>query len=96
MNTTITHNKIKFVDAQAMRLLYPETYEAPNTEDLRSAYPGNLVNVCANNENFWVKIISNDNGLITGKINNNLLQNELKINDEIEFPINCILQFYNR
>lgn len=90
MQPTITHNNIVFIDAQAMRLSFLQSFEAPNKEKLDALAVGDFVKICTNNERFWVEVTDINNSIVTGRIDNELLQPGLKINDIITFPTNCI------
>lgn len=95
MDLYITHNNITFADAQAMRIKHPATFYAPSKEDLDNIKDGDFVKVSVNNERFWV-IVTNVNGdVVTGTIDNDLLQKQLKYKDIIEFPKNCIYDIDN-
>jgi hypothetical protein len=62
------------VDAQAMHLKYPDTFEVPSASELNRLKPGDSVKVCNGKERFWVKIkeIGDDTNLIVS-VNNQLL-----------------------
>lgn len=90
MNLEITHNNITFVDAQAMRIEHPETFEAPSKEDLENIAAGDLVKVCVNDERFWTHVTDLKGEMVTGRVDNDLLQQGIKYNDIIEFPKNYI------
>jgi hypothetical protein len=92
MNLTLTHNNIEFVDAQAMRIKYPATFGAPSKEDLEAIKAGDHVKICVNDERFWVKITGVNGDIITGRIDNDVIRRELKFDDIIEFPNNCVFQ----
>ena len=74
---------IKFEDAQALHQLHPDTFEAPTPEDLQDLKPGDFVKVCALRERFWAEVIAVETGVITARVDNNLIMNELSYNDTI-------------
>lgn len=90
MTLTVIHNNITFVDAQAMRLTHPGTFEAPSMEDLNEIKKSDFVKVCVNDERFWVAVINIKDDIVTGRVDNDLLQKGIKYNDTIEFPKCCI------
>ena len=58
---------------------YPKTFKAPNMEDLKKIKEGDFVKILAHDKNgdggerFWVKVISNKNGIIKGQVDNVLI-----------------------
>ena len=86
----IRHNNIEFVNAQAMHSLHPGTFDVPTAGDLQALRVGNWVKVCVNNERFWCVVTDISEGIITGRVDNNLLQDGLQCGDVIQFPTDCI------
>lgn len=86
----IRHNNIEFVNAQAMHSLNPGTFEVPAAAALQNLRVGNWVKVCVNRERFWCVVTGINGGIVTGRIDNDLLQDGLKCGDIIEFPNDCI------
>ena len=65
-----------FADAQAMALLHPTTFEAPDRADLAAIKPGYYIKVCAG-ERFWVKVTevdtTGDDLAFAGVVDNDLI-----------------------
>jgi len=84
----------KFVDAQEMARLYPETFDAPWLSELEKLKPSDWVKVCINNdERFWCRVDTIDGDRIFGIIDNNLICTDshgLKYGDTISFNKNNI------
>ena len=79
-------SEITFVDAQQMRLQYPDTFEAPNKEELDDIEPNDSVKVCVNDvERFWVTVTEIDGNVIKGTVDNYVTLVPLTIDEEIEF-----------
>lgn len=92
MDTTITHNDITFVDAQAMRLAHPETFFwAPSKEELDQIKIHDMVMLCVNKKSFWVEVEEVKGDIIKGRVDNKT-HPVLKLNQIIQFPKNCIIQ----
>jgi len=90
MNTSITFNDITFIDAQAMAIRHPETFEAPSKEELDQIKSGDSVKVCVDRERFWTQVISVDKEIIEARIDNDLIMDKLRYNDIIWFPRCCV------
>lgn len=86
----IRHKNIEFVNVQAMHSLYPGTFEAPTASALQRLRVGNWVKVCVNRERFWCVVTDINEGIVTGRIDNDLLQDSLQCGDIIQFPTDCI------
>ena len=76
---------IEFEDAQKLKQQYPETFYAPDAEELASLQPGDFVKVCAYRERFWAEVVSVEGNTITARVDNNLIMWQLKYNDTITF-----------
>jgi len=88
---------IKFVDAQEMGRLNPDTFEVPTTKELDTITEGAIVKISANSERFWVEVTSVDGDTITGTVDNDLvLQPEDGINygDIITFNKNNVYSIF--
>ena len=84
--TTKHRATYKFVDAQRMHRLHPDTFWAPCPRMLAALAPGDLVKVCHNNERFWVGLSSVSGDTLVGAIGNDLvLDQPFGYADEIEF-----------
>ena len=73
METSATHDKGGiFIDAQEMARLYPDTFNAPSTEDISEIKNGDHVKVCNGQERFWILVSNNDivTQRITGQVDN--------------------------
>lgn len=77
--------KVKFEDAQKLKKQHPQTFYAPEPEELSRIRPGDFVKVCAYRERFWAEVISIKDGTITARIDNDLLTQWLRYNDIIKF-----------
>jgi len=86
---------IVFEDAQRLKLLHPNTFYAPEPEDLAKIAPGEIVKVCAFRERFWVEVLSVEGDHITGKVNNELLTQKLKYNDIVRFKANNVYNIWS-
>jgi len=95
MPTTV----LEFVDAQAMAIKHPKTFEAPSPEELAAVKEGNYVKVCptVGNERFWVKVtdfILTPNGTrVEGTVANDLLfpeEHGLNLGSRVEFEFRNI------
>ena len=89
-----------FEDAQALRLLHPETFDAPSYEDLQKLKNGDVVKVCVEGERFWTtikEIHGDDANTIVAIVDNDLVRTHLhgiKYEDEIIFRKNDIYSIY--
>lgn len=81
---------VKFVNAQAMHKLNPKTFEVPSAAALQALRAGNWVKVCVNSERFWCVVIDISGNVITGRIDNDLLQDGLQCGDVLQFLTDCI------
>jgi hypothetical protein len=80
--------KVIFNDAQQMKKQHPDTFEAPDLEELDSLKIDDYVKVCAIRERFWVKITKIENDTITGTVENHLVlthEHGLKADDVVSF-----------
>lgn len=87
--------KIRFVDAQKMKKEYPDTFYAPELDDLKAIKPGEIVKVCAYRERFWVTVTALDGDNITGQVNNHLCTRRLKFNDIITFKAHNVYNIWS-
>lgn len=60
----------KFIDAQEIGLLHPDTFQAPNIEALNAIEPGVNVKVCTGGERFWVIVTEVNGDEFTAEVNN--------------------------
>lgn len=91
---------LTFEDAQAMRIKYPDTFEAPTKEDLDNLKIGDFVKVCIQipnrvgempeSERFWIEITKIKGDVITGKVSNDLIYLQLSYQETISFVKNNI------
>lgn len=85
----------KFVDAQEMHKNNPDTFDAPDNDELNAIKVGSTVKVCNERERFWVTVTGVDGEKITGEVNNNLLDNdEYDLGDPIVFEKKHIYDIY--
>lgn len=93
--------KIPFIDAQAMHLSHPDTFDAPEISELDKLKAQDLVKVCPDvdgaSERFWAQIESIDGETIIARVDNGLIHTEghgLACNDLIEFEKKNIYEIY--
>lgn len=73
-------------DAQLMQINNYETFDAPTPEELGSLEPEGYVQICNEKERFWVKITEIEDDIISGVIDNNLVEDHgYNLGDEVEF-----------
>jgi len=78
---------IQLVNAQEMAKAHPDTFSAPDKDELNHIKVGSSVKVCVNNkERLWVEVTSIDGGQLKGKIDNcPVVINEVAFGDAISF-----------
>jgi uncharacterized protein YegJ (DUF2314 family) len=78
---------VVFVDAQEMARLNPDTFEAPNKEELDAITEGDSVKICNSQERFWVTVASVDGDYITATVDNHLLDTSdgLELGNTVKF-----------
>lgn len=72
----MTVKTAKFTDAQAIAKTYPETFEAPDQEELDKLRIGDSVKINAANERFWVTITNITKDAIMAVVDNDLVLTE--------------------
>ena len=83
----------KFVDAQKRAKEYPETFHVPSGKELDSITQGDIVKVCWNDkERFWVIVEEVNGDLVSGVVDNHLIEAPYNAGDEIEF---CTKNIYS-
>lgn len=85
---------MKFVDAQEMAILHPDTFEVPTLSDLDDITEGSIVKVCDGIERFWVIVDNVVGDRIKGFVDNELIKSELKLGDTIFFEKKNIYSIY--
>lgn len=88
---TITHNGITFLDARGMHKRYKETFKVPKWSDINNLEAGDYIKASVNSEPFWIKVTFVSDSIITGVIDNDLLQTGLNYGQTIEVPDKCIM-----
>lgn len=86
--------KPRFKNAQQMARLYPETFFVPSYEVLSLLKPGHLVKFCSNRERFWVILTDVQGKRFTGKVDNHLVLNDLKMGEIVKFTMANIFDFH--
>jgi len=88
---------IQLVNAQEMAKAHPETFDAPDKEELSNVKVGSSVKVCINNEErLWVEVTSIDCGQLKGKIDNcPVVIDDVKFGDSILFREENIYDIFN-
>lgn len=71
------------VDAQEMSHSNPDTFEAPNEDELSAIRPGDHTKVCKGGERFWVFVTSVTPKRVIGRVANQLIFNDLKVGETI-------------
>lgn len=79
-----------FLDAHALSILYPDTFEAPSNEELQAIKVGDIVKVSTGEERFWVIVeqVHKSARTLMGKVDNDLLfthSHGLQLGDEVVF-----------
>ncbi len=79
-----------FLDAHALSILYPDTFEAPTNEELQAIKVGDIIKVSTGEERFWVIVeqVHQPSRTIIGKVDNDLLftgEHGLSYADEVVF-----------
>lgn len=76
-------------DAQEMHKQHPETFEAPDLNELKKVKPGTHIKICVSDEErFWVIVIRNFDNLFHGVVDNDLICSDvhgIHFNDVVEF-----------
>ena len=100
-------SNVTFRDGIEANRQYPDTFEIPDRETLNTLTPGDVVKVCAENEQdqgerFWIILTHiggiEDNSTLKGKVANYLVfADEFGFNfgDEIEFERRHILSIFS-
>ena len=80
------------VDAQEMACFHPDTFFAPDKEELARIVPGGHVKICVNppGERFWTKVYKVKGNYIWAKVNNNLMLLDWPLGKKIRFHRNHV------
>lgn len=87
--------KSKFIDAQEMQRLNPETFEAPTLEELSKIAVNQHVKICAEGERFWILVTEIKGNRVSEMIDNDLVKTDehgLKYGDTVIFEKRHIYQ----
>ena len=85
------HTNLDFVNAQEMAEKYPDTFEVPSDEELKSLKKGDFAKVCLNDERFWVRILFIEGECYTGTVDNILVFNkEIAYGDMVTFQLDNV------
>ena len=87
--------EVKFENAQKLKKENPETFYAPELDELKQIKPGETVKVSAYNERFWVNVTAVDGDTITGKVVNYLLTRRLRFNDIVTFKLQNVYNIWS-
>jgi hypothetical protein len=81
-----------WIDAQAMAVEHPDTFNAPTREELDQVQKGHVVKICDAKERFWVKVKSRQGDLLVGLVNNELLNGQpyARLDTPISFELRHI------
>lgn len=89
----------EFVDAQAKAKENPDTFDAPDIQELQSKiHIGDFVKVCAYEERFWCEVTHTvgQQGQIHAKVANVLIADELKLNDVVIFNLFNVYDYMSK
>lgn len=88
---------IQLVDAQAMAVANPTTFEAPDKKELDEVKVGDSVKICINNqERLWVEVTEINGGHLKGKIDNcPIVIDDVAFGDAISFRKENIYNIFN-
>ncbi|GAL57844.1 hypothetical protein EV102420_08_03070 [Pseudescherichia vulneris NBRC 102420] len=86
-------NKLRFMNAQRMARLHPETFLVYDYDELSLLKPGHLVKVCSNRERFWVVITNVEGKRFTGTVANNLVFNDIAYGETVQFTMTNIFDY---
>ena len=73
------------VNAREMSQKNPNSFSHPSKDELNQIKAKDSVKICVGKERFWVEVEKVEDSLITGTIDNNLLQDELEFGQSIQF-----------
>jgi hypothetical protein len=93
----IVQPKVSFIDAQQMSKDHPDTFEAPDANQLAVLQVGDIVKVCPGSERFWAEIKEIEGSTITAVVDNDLIYTEqhgLQLGDYIQFEKQHIYNIY--
>ncbi len=76
---------VEFVNAKEMNEQNPDTFWYPSEQQLSSIGVGDDVKICDNVSRFWCSVIAVDGDKITATVDNDILSDELKFGDTVEF-----------
>jgi hypothetical protein len=91
---------MKFSNAQILKDRHPETFYAPDLEELRTnTQPGDFVKVCADGksgiyqaERFWLEVTHIEGDTITGTVANELVCHPLEYGESISVKLEEVYQ----
>lgn len=63
----------RWINAQEYQKKFPESFQAPNHDELSSLKIGDFVKICNGKERFWVIIEKLDGNQLTGRVDNILV-----------------------
>lgn len=88
---------IQLVDAQQMAKTYPNTFSAPDIEELDRVKVGDSVKVCVNNkERLWVKVTEIFGSKLRGTIDNSpIVIDDVNYGDFLNFKKENIYDILN-
>ena len=93
---------LEFVDAQAMALLHPATFEAPDRAALAAIKPGYHIKVSTGDERFWVKVTevdkTGDDLAFSGVVDNDLIctgKHGLKLGDLVRVSYRHVYNIFD-
>ena len=58
----------KLADAQTMHREHPETFDAPDAQELAAIKPGDWVKICREGERFWCKVVGAKGKYLIGAV----------------------------
>ena len=74
-----------WVDAKEMNFKYPHTFDYPTQNELDNIKIGDSIKISNGLERFWVEIKEKNKFYLIGRVDNELITNEYKLNDMVMF-----------
>ena len=74
-----------WVDAKEMNYNYPHTFDYPTQIELDNIKIGDSLKISNGFERFWVEVKKKNKMYIIGRVDNELITNEYKLNDLVMF-----------
>ncbi|NLR94902.1 hypothetical protein [Flammeovirga agarivorans] len=82
-------------NAQDLRIKHPDTFSAPNKEELDNLKVHDIVKICYEAERFWTRVLKVEGDKVIASVDNDLLNPSLSYKDIVIFNKNNIYAIYN-